>query len=180
MDVSAGDACKKCGKVDAALLNCAKCHAVKYCGKKCQTADWRKHKQICVETLSREAGKALPKSEMEGSLKSTKDGRTPEDSSFSDAEKVDARTRIGQMAHAVSGGMSADEVMEKCLGRPLTDEEQGCSTPPCSSRPTTCPPRPTKPVRTKPRTDLASSQTSCAKKLEFGDADPPFGDADPP
>ncbi|ESZ91811.1 hypothetical protein SBOR_7806 [Sclerotinia borealis F-4128] len=42
--------CKRCGEVPLADMEhkqCARCHAVKYCGSVCQRADWKEHKKIC-------------------------------------------------------------------------------------------------------------------------------------
>jgi hypothetical protein len=46
------DGCQNCGKEAAkeggALKACAKCQKVKYCGRDCQRADWKRHKGECV------------------------------------------------------------------------------------------------------------------------------------
>jgi hypothetical protein len=40
--------CMKSGK-DVKLLNCSLCESQHYCSKKCQTADWPRHKVQCKE-----------------------------------------------------------------------------------------------------------------------------------
>ena len=35
---------------------CAKCHSVSYCGRKCQRADWPRHKRLCLPVLIKEMG----------------------------------------------------------------------------------------------------------------------------
>ena len=48
--------CRYCAKVqdaeaeadaDMAFQQCSGCHAVRYCSKDCQKADWKKHKKMC-------------------------------------------------------------------------------------------------------------------------------------
>ncbi|KZV80529.1 hypothetical protein EXIGLDRAFT_845448 [Exidia glandulosa HHB12029] len=41
--------CNACGKHDdrGKLLQCSKCKQVMYCGKDCQTGDWKAHKKVC-------------------------------------------------------------------------------------------------------------------------------------
>ena len=41
--------CSKCGKIKDVIsfLRCGRCYATEYCSKKCQTEDWREHKQTC-------------------------------------------------------------------------------------------------------------------------------------
>ncbi|KAF6753015.1 hypothetical protein DFP72DRAFT_1171189 [Ephemerocybe angulata] len=46
--VSATDACGRCGVRDVKLEKCARCKKMKYCGKKCQTEDWKSHKANCI------------------------------------------------------------------------------------------------------------------------------------
>ena len=44
--------CHFCSKssttIKKALKLCQRCHAVRYCSKECQTADWLQHKLVCV------------------------------------------------------------------------------------------------------------------------------------
>jgi hypothetical protein len=36
-------------KKSKALMSCASCRRVRYCGKECQVADWKRHKKCCKE-----------------------------------------------------------------------------------------------------------------------------------
>ena len=38
--------CANCQKSDAKLSACRGCHAVRYCGKACQVAQWGEHKAV--------------------------------------------------------------------------------------------------------------------------------------
>ena len=43
--------CFKCHKTVTGkkkLSKCGKCHAITYCGKECQVADWPRHKWNCI------------------------------------------------------------------------------------------------------------------------------------
>ncbi|KAI5814378.1 hypothetical protein BZA77DRAFT_295075 [Pyronema omphalodes] len=39
--------CYNCQKKDVELKRCARCQSIHYCGKDCQTADWKEHKKLC-------------------------------------------------------------------------------------------------------------------------------------
>lgn len=39
--------CGSCGKKTDSLSQCGKCKDIKYCGKNCQRADWKRHKGCC-------------------------------------------------------------------------------------------------------------------------------------
>jgi hypothetical protein len=41
--------CRFCGKVDCVLKKCGECKTEEYCSKECQTADWKRHKKVCVK-----------------------------------------------------------------------------------------------------------------------------------
>jgi hypothetical protein len=47
------DRCRNCGKVKsdegANLLRCSRCGIAKYCSAKCQRADWKEHKKLCLK-----------------------------------------------------------------------------------------------------------------------------------
>ncbi|KAK7681331.1 hypothetical protein QCA50_015422 [Cerrena zonata] len=43
----ATDSCGSCGKREVKLSRCSKCKKVAYCGRDCQTADWKSHKAAC-------------------------------------------------------------------------------------------------------------------------------------
>lgn len=46
------ESCNHCGKSsDVKLRTCSQCHDVKYCSKKCQKAEWPKHKLDCQKKL---------------------------------------------------------------------------------------------------------------------------------
>ncbi|KAJ1479199.1 hypothetical protein T484DRAFT_1815136 [Baffinella frigidus] len=40
-------ACAACGRKEGALLRCARCKTVWYCGAGCQRASWGEHKKAC-------------------------------------------------------------------------------------------------------------------------------------
>ena len=46
--------CVKCG--EAGAKQCSKCHAVSYCSKECQVADWTRHRRLCVPLAIKEMG----------------------------------------------------------------------------------------------------------------------------
>ena len=46
--------CVKCG--EAGAKRCSKCHAVSYCSKECQVADWARHRRLCVPLVIKEMG----------------------------------------------------------------------------------------------------------------------------
>ena len=46
-EADCGSACMKCCKPDQHLVKCSACRRVKYCGKACQKADWKRHKPVC-------------------------------------------------------------------------------------------------------------------------------------
>ena len=39
--------CRSCGSKEGTLLRCTQCKAVMYCGRECQTTDWKKHRKEC-------------------------------------------------------------------------------------------------------------------------------------
>ncbi|KAI5794097.1 hypothetical protein FPQ18DRAFT_235112, partial [Pyronema domesticum] len=39
--------CQKCQKKDIELKRCSRCQSAIYCGKDCQTTDWKEHKKVC-------------------------------------------------------------------------------------------------------------------------------------
>jgi len=45
--------CEKCGRVFTEIQRCTTCKTVEYCGKACQTADWKKHKKVCISPHGR-------------------------------------------------------------------------------------------------------------------------------
>lgn len=40
--------CFSCGELDSKLFLCSGCSCAAYCGKKCQVAHWRTHKETCL------------------------------------------------------------------------------------------------------------------------------------
>jgi len=46
--------CKKTVKGKKVLLTCIKCHAITYCGRECQSADWGRHEWNCVPVMVKE------------------------------------------------------------------------------------------------------------------------------
>lgn len=46
-------ACAGCQATDKPLQKCAACSAVLYCGRECQRAHWRQHKQHCRQARER-------------------------------------------------------------------------------------------------------------------------------
>ena len=56
--VSAAASCARCGDTQAALRACARCKAVKYCGRSCQSEDWKQHKAACRRKVA--AGETVP------------------------------------------------------------------------------------------------------------------------
>ncbi len=52
--------CRNCGKAegkdDVELKSCSKCLKVKYCGRACQRADWKRHKKECSESTKEKSG----------------------------------------------------------------------------------------------------------------------------
>jgi len=44
--------CANCGKTEN-LARCTGCFAVAFCGKKCQIAQWKSHKDKCFEIQQR-------------------------------------------------------------------------------------------------------------------------------
>lgn len=46
--------CFKCDK-KCDLFECGRCHAVKYCGKRCQLLDWKFHKKVCRPAIAKKA-----------------------------------------------------------------------------------------------------------------------------
>ncbi|THU85533.1 hypothetical protein K435DRAFT_822386 [Dendrothele bispora CBS 962.96] len=47
--VLATDGCARCGKRDVKLQRCSGCLKIAYCGRDCQTADWKNHKTVCAK-----------------------------------------------------------------------------------------------------------------------------------
>ena len=47
--------CTFCFQRDVELKSCKRCMTARYCGKKCQTLHWGKHKYICKSTVQRNA-----------------------------------------------------------------------------------------------------------------------------
>ena len=43
--------CKKTVKGKKVLLTCINCHAITYCGRECQSADWGRHEWNCVPVM---------------------------------------------------------------------------------------------------------------------------------
>ena len=39
--------CASCGSTSTVLRACTKCRSVKYCGRECQSKDWKRHKLVC-------------------------------------------------------------------------------------------------------------------------------------
>ena len=50
--------CFHCGKSGAKLRSCAQCRRAWYCGRDCQVADWKRHKQACRAAVAAEARRA--------------------------------------------------------------------------------------------------------------------------
>ena len=50
--------CFHCGKSGAKLRSCAQCRRAWYCGRDCQAADWKRHKQACRAAVAAEARRA--------------------------------------------------------------------------------------------------------------------------
>ena len=50
-------ACYRCGKDDVPLKKCSACKYVSYCGRECQKADWKSHKEVCKQKAAEGAKK---------------------------------------------------------------------------------------------------------------------------
>ena len=46
-------ACANCERVEPKMSSCARCGLVKYCGRDCQSAHWKKHKPLCIPKADR-------------------------------------------------------------------------------------------------------------------------------
>ena len=48
--------CHKCDKTGSKkkLSKCERCHAITYCSRECQAADWARHKENCVPVMVKE------------------------------------------------------------------------------------------------------------------------------
>jgi hypothetical protein len=42
--------CRCCSKPGSSLLACSRCKVTYYCGRECQTKDWKEHKKVCSQT----------------------------------------------------------------------------------------------------------------------------------
>lgn len=45
--------CANCAKAPEQLMSCGRCKAVKYCGRPCQVAHYKKHKALCQAIASK-------------------------------------------------------------------------------------------------------------------------------
>ena len=45
--------CAHCERHEPTLSSCSRCSLVKYCGRNCQRAHWKKHKPLCISKADR-------------------------------------------------------------------------------------------------------------------------------
>lgn len=49
VDCAVKMACGKCGRAEGKMMKCGKCGVVRYCGRECQSGDWKYHQKVCVK-----------------------------------------------------------------------------------------------------------------------------------
>ena len=111
--------CFHCGKSGAKLRSCAQCRRAWYCGRDCQVADWKRHKQACRAAVAAEARRATRAREATAAARAA-GGRPPNEECVVCIGPVVAPVEL-PCGHAYCGACLA-ELRAKGVADPLHDQ----------------------------------------------------------